>query len=78
MTAEQFIYFMLGVLTFALALNVILSEHDKHWLKIELIVFLVIIGLLFVSYIFSVPQRIGAGIMWLIERIDEVKQMFAV
>lgn len=78
MTAEQFIYLLFGACTFGLALSAILNEHDKHWLKIELIVFLVIIGLLFVSYIFSVPQRIGAGIMWLIERIDEVKQMFAV
>lgn len=78
MTAEQFTYLMLGVYMIVLALKTILSEDDKHQLNIECIVFLVIIGLLFVSYIFSVPQHIGAGIMWLIERIDEVKRMFAV
>lgn len=78
MTDEQFIYLTLGVYAVAIGIYVILDETDKHIWKITGIVVPVIIGLLFVSYIFSVPQHVGAGIMWLIDRIDEIKQSFAV
>lgn len=78
MTDEQFIYLILGVYTLGTGIYVILHETDGHIWKITGIVVPVIIGLLFVSYIFSVPQHVGAGIMWLIDRINEVKQMFAV